>query len=90
MLADVLIAQGDLDGACAVATEILQATGALGSHIVVQQFLDLRRQLKPYRSSTAAAEFLGRLNPALRERLWFRRNFPADGQPAARASDGLA
>jgi ATP/maltotriose-dependent transcriptional regulator MalT len=90
MHADVLVARGEPDEACAVAAEILQATGDLGSHIVVQQFLELRCLLRPYKSSAAVAGFLARLNPALRERLWFRNGFPADGAPVRHAPDGLA
>lgn len=70
--ANVLVAQGSPDEASAVAAEILETTGSLGSHIVVQQFVDLRRCLKPHESSAPVRDFLEQLNPALRERLWTR------------------
>jgi len=88
--ANVLIAQGKPDEACAVATEILSATGNLGSYIVVEQFRELRHALKPYRSSAVVADFLAHLNPALRERLWFRRSFPVDGRTAPHALNGFS
>jgi hypothetical protein len=69
---DVLIARGDLDHACAMAAEVLEATDSLASYLVVQQFLDLRRRLKPHASHGAVREFLAQLNPTIRERLWFR------------------
>jgi tetratricopeptide (TPR) repeat protein len=88
--AKVLCAEGAPDEASAVGTEILQATDALGSHIVVQHFLGLQRVLHPYRSNAVVAEFLNRLDPALRERLWLHKNFPLDGQRVLPAPNGLA
>ena len=72
--ASVLLAQGNPDEASAVAAEILETVGSLGSHIVVQQFADLRQGLRPYRSSAPVRDFLELLSPALRERLWARPN----------------
>jgi hypothetical protein len=70
-------------------TEILEPTDALGSHIVVQQFLHLRRVLRPYRANAVVAEFLDRLDPALRERLLLYKSFPLDGQPVLHTANGL-
>lgn len=70
--ANVLLAQCSPDEASAVASEILDTAGSLGSNIVVQQFADLRRSLKPYRSSARVRDFLDPLNPALSERLLVR------------------
>jgi hypothetical protein len=72
MRANVLVAEGSPDEASAVAAEILETAGSLGSHIVIQQFVDLRRCLRPYGSSVPVRDFLERLNPALRGRLWAR------------------
>lgn len=66
--ANVLLASGHPDAACAVAADILQATDGLGSYVIVQHFLDLQEQLKPYRSNAAVREFLACLGPALRKR----------------------
>jgi tetratricopeptide (TPR) repeat protein len=88
--ANVLLAQGQPEEACAVADDILQVTGGLGSHVVVQQFLELRRLLKPHKSSASVAEFLVRLNPVLRERLWFQRGFPIGGPLSDGPSGGIA
>jgi tetratricopeptide (TPR) repeat protein len=73
--ANVLLAAGKPDEASALGAEILDNTETLGSRIIVQQFIDLRHLLRPYRSSVTVRDFLGRLNPALRERLWVRQNF---------------
>jgi hypothetical protein len=84
LLATVLLAQGRLDEACALAHEVLAATRHLGSYLVVQQLLDLRQRLAPQRSSAAATMFLGSLDEALRERRWL---FPGEthGQPVVAA-----
>ncbi len=87
--ANVLVAQGEPDEACAMAAEILEATNALSSHIVVQQLLELRRLLKPYRSAAAVREFFAVLTPALRERLWLREGFAAARPAVLMNSDGL-
>jgi hypothetical protein len=87
--ANVLVAQGEPDEACAMAAEILEATNALSSHIVVQQLLELRRLLKPYRSTAAVREFFTVLTPALRKRLWLREGFTAPGPAMLLNSDGL-
>jgi tetratricopeptide (TPR) repeat protein len=84
---DVLIARGDLDRACVVATEVLEATDSLASYLVVQQFLDLRRRLRPHASHVAVREFLAQLNPTIRERLWFRGRL--QGERLALRSPGV-
>jgi hypothetical protein len=84
---DVLIARGDLDQACVVAAEVLEATDALASYLVIQQFLDLRRRFKPHASHVAVREFLARLNPTIRERLWFKG--PLQGEHLTLHSPGV-
>jgi tetratricopeptide (TPR) repeat protein len=72
IVAGVLANQGTLDEACAVGTKVLDGTTALGSSRVLQQFDGLRRVLDGYRSVPAVAEFLVRLDVAIRERGWMR------------------
>lgn len=88
--ANVLCAGRKPDEASAVGAEILQATDSLSSHIVVQQFLDLRRALGPYQSDASVAEFLDCLEPALRERLRVHESFPVGSQPTLVALGGPA
>jgi DNA-binding transcriptional regulator YiaG len=70
VLACVLITEGDLAEACAVAGQILAATQGLQSWIVVEHLSTLRRMLRPYRADATVAGFLGQLSPALRARVW--------------------
>ncbi|MFV2019657.1 DNA-binding protein [Micromonospora sp. LOL_023] len=85
ILATVLIAQGRPDEACAVAQEVLDATQQLGSYLVVQQLLDLKRSLEPHRGTRVVAEFLSCLDEALRHRVWLYQWLAQDGR-----SDGTA
>ncbi len=78
--ANALLAQGKSDEAAHVAAGILDATGALGSYIIVRQFLDLARLLTPHRSCAVVAEFLARVDPALQDRMVLHRSFPS-GRP---------
>jgi hypothetical protein len=77
-LVAVLVAQGKPDEACDIASEVLEATQALGSFLVINQLLDLQRQLQPYRSSAAVDSFLDRLEQTIHERLglyqWLARD----------------
>jgi len=70
MLANLLVAQGELDGACAKGYEIVGGTQALGSFLVVQQLEGLRGVLEPYRSVRVVGEFLADLREALAGRAW--------------------
>jgi hypothetical protein len=70
MLAETLAAQGQFECACGVATEVLDATQALSSHIVVQQLRDLAHALAPVGSAGGVKEFLSRLETDLRQRVW--------------------
>jgi tetratricopeptide (TPR) repeat protein len=72
IVAGVLANQGALDEACTVGTKVLDGTAALGSSRVLQQFDGLRRALDGHRSTPAVAEFLVRLDVAIRERGWLR------------------
>jgi 8-oxo-dGTP pyrophosphatase MutT (NUDIX family)/transcriptional regulator with XRE-family HTH domain len=90
MLASVLAARGELDGACTVGYEVVGATHALGSVVVVRQLDGLRGLLEPYRSARVVAEFLGYLGEALRERAWLSPWLSVDraagGEERARVS----
>lgn len=87
MLAKVLVGRGQLDGACAVAREILKATQSLGSYLVIQQLLDLRHLLEPHRASKVAADFLDCLADTLQERTWLVQWLPKDRRGNAGLGD---
>jgi tetratricopeptide (TPR) repeat protein len=80
ILVTVLIAQGRPDEACAVAQEVLDTTQQLGSYLVIQQLLDLRRLLEPHRGTRVVTEFLSCLDEALREREWLYQWLTQDGR----------
>lgn len=69
ILVTVLITQGRPDEACAIAQEVLDSTQQLSSYLVIQQLLDLKRLLEPYQGTRVVADFLSRLDVALRERV---------------------
>jgi hypothetical protein len=83
ILVTVLIAQGKPDEACAVAQEVLDATQQLGSYLVIQQLLDLKQLLEPYRRNRVVADFLSCLDEALRERVWLYQWLTRDGRGQA-------
>ena len=68
ILVSVLVAQGRCDEVCAVASDVLDATQSFGSVLVLEQLVDLRNVLHPYRSDQAVAALLGRLDSVLPER----------------------
>lgn len=73
ILATTLIAQGKPDEACSVAQKVLEETQQLGSYLVNQQLLELRRRLEPFRRNQVVSDFLHSLEVALRDRLWLQR-----------------
>jgi transcriptional regulator with XRE-family HTH domain len=79
-LVAVLVAQGRPDEACDIATDVLAATQALGSYLVISQLLDLVRQLQPYRSNAAVSSFLDCLEPTIQERLGLYQWLARDGR----------
>ena len=79
-LVAVLVAQGRPDEACDIATDVLAATQALGSYLVISQLLDLVRQLQPYRTNAAVSSFLDCLEPTIRERLELYQWLVKDGR----------
>jgi hypothetical protein len=74
MLISIMIRQGKPDEACAIAQDVLSATSALGSFLVVQQLGELERLLEPHRRSPDVAALLERLRGELRERRWLTRS----------------
>jgi 8-oxo-dGTP pyrophosphatase MutT (NUDIX family)/transcriptional regulator with XRE-family HTH domain len=78
MLANVLVEQGELDGACTVGYEIVSGTKALGSLLVLQQLHGLRGLLEPHRSARVVAEFLAYLREALQGRAWMSQWLSTD------------
>jgi hypothetical protein len=60
-LATALVAQGNLDEACPVAQDAIDATQPLGSFLVIEQILGLQHALRPYGGNKALAEFAARL-----------------------------
>lgn len=69
-LVSALIAEGHPDEACAVARDVVDATGSLGSFIVIAQLQELALALEPWRSNETVKDFLACLEQTLRERLW--------------------
>jgi hypothetical protein len=65
-----------------VVAELPDATRALGSSIVVQQFEELGRLLAPYRRNHDVTIFLEALRGELRERRWLSRWLPQQAEPA--------
>lgn len=80
LLASVLIPQGRLDEACALAQEVLGATQQLGSGLVHEQLLDLRLRLEPHRDTAVVADFLEQLDEALEQRTWLYQWMTQGGQ----------
>ncbi len=73
ILVRLLIAQGKPDEACALAQAVLDATQALGSFLVAQQLLDLKRAVERHRANHVLADFLSRLEEGLKDRMWLGR-----------------
>ena len=69
-LVAVLVARGQPEEACDIASDVLTATQSLGSYLVIGQLLELRDLLQRYRPNPAVADFIDRLEATLRERLW--------------------
>jgi transcriptional regulator with XRE-family HTH domain len=69
ILATVLIAQGEVEHACALAHEVLDATQSLGSYIVIQQLVELKKLLESRQKNKAVDDFLACFDQVLRERL---------------------
>jgi len=78
ILADVLVREGNLDEACAVGHEVLNATQTLGSVRVVQQLESLRQLLEPHRSAEMVSVFLACLADSLRGRMWLYQGDAGD------------
>lgn len=70
LLATALVAQDRLDEACAVAQEVLDTTQQLGSRLVLEQLVDLKRLLRHHQDYRVVADFLDRLDDSLRQRVW--------------------
>lgn len=70
LLANVLIAQGHADEACAAGYKALTAMESVSSYLVVQQLRQLAERLEPYRSSRVVADYLTAVEDVLRDRLW--------------------
>ena len=83
LLLSSLVEQGDPDEACRVAAEVLDATGGLGSYLVVQQLQRLTSLFKPYRRNRDVATFLERLTAELGDRRWLTRWAQPDLNSAA-------
>jgi hypothetical protein len=84
-LAQILLAkpQPEPEEACAVASQVLDATESLSSFIVVVQFQTLERQVLPFSSSAAVGAFHQCLVEQLRQRLRFQEWLSLDaGQTA--------
>ncbi|MBS2550875.1 hypothetical protein KGQ19_28780 [Catenulispora sp. NL8] len=69
-LADIHVARGRYDEACAVGSEILDRTEGLSSVRVLRQLAILQQRLEPV-GAKATREFAGRLGATLQERAWW-------------------
>jgi hypothetical protein len=88
-LAGILIAQGEVDHACAIAADALSATHSLGSYLVITQLMQLQQQLQPYRASPAVAQFLDCLQDTVRDRLPFYQLLARDHHDQHGGWEGL-
>lgn len=86
-LASVLIAQQKPDQAVGIAADVLSATQSLGSYLVINQLIQLQRQLEPYSGNAVVAEFLDCLHDAVRDRLAFYQ-LTVERQHPDEASEG--
>jgi tetratricopeptide (TPR) repeat protein len=86
ILANVLIAQGEPEEACALAQAVLDATQALGSFLVLHQLLELKEVVERHRANRAVADFLSRLEEGLKDRIWLGRWLSKDGWGAPTGS----
>jgi hypothetical protein len=86
MLTSILVAERKPDEACDIAYEVLDATRALGSYIVVQQLEELDRLFAPYRRNRDVTMFLEVLRDELRERRWLSHWLPPDDADPAGTS----
>lgn len=67
-LARVLIAQGELEGACVVGHDLLNACTDLGSARISQRLTGLEQALAPQRAQSAVADLLSRIRDTARHR----------------------
>lgn len=87
MLVTILIDQGRVDEACAIAHEVLDQTRALCSMLVVKQLEALGHRLAPFERNTDVAAFVAILRDELRERQWLVQWLPTDtDQPSTGSS----
>jgi tetratricopeptide (TPR) repeat protein/transcriptional regulator with XRE-family HTH domain len=70
-LAEIHVAQGRYDEACAVGREVLAAPPGLSSMRVIRQLEDLRSLLEPVATVRTVADFLDELDGALQQRAWW-------------------
>jgi transcriptional regulator with XRE-family HTH domain len=70
-LAEISIAQGRFDEACAVGREVLAATQGLSSVRVIRQLHDLQTVLVPHARVRVVGDFLDELGGTLRQRIWW-------------------
>jgi hypothetical protein len=73
-----LIDQGEPDEACRVTREVVDATQSVGSHLIVQQFRDIHKQLTPYADLPAVREARQILTDTVRQRVWLRQWITSD------------
>jgi tetratricopeptide (TPR) repeat protein len=78
LLADALVAKGEIEEACAAGRKALEAAQSLSSYLVVQHVHRLADSLQPYRANQAADDYLTAVGHAAADRLW-----PVPGEPSA-------
>ncbi|MEU0090060.1 helix-turn-helix transcriptional regulator [Kribbella sp. NPDC006257] len=73
-----LIDQGEPAEACRLVREVVDATQSVGSHLIVQQFRDIREQLTQYADSPAVRETRQSLAETIRQRVWLQQWITSD------------
>ena len=69
-LITTLLARDEIEEACALTADVLDATRSLASSLVAQQLAIVQHMLMPYRTAAVVEALLPALTDALRERAW--------------------
>ncbi|MCM2393520.1 hypothetical protein [Streptomyces albipurpureus] len=85
-LARILLAQGELEGACAVGHDLLNACADLGSERITEQLTGLERALAPERAQSAVGELLTRITNTARHRQLLFPTVPVGTGPGGEQS----
>lgn len=70
LLADALVAKGEIEQACSAGLEALAAVSSLSSYLVVEQARQLARLLEPQRGNHIVGAYLAAVDDALSDQDW--------------------